>query len=314
MRIAIFGVGAVGGYFGGRLLQAGEDVSFVARGKTLEALQTRGLRLTSPLGDFDRPTLQATDHPATVGVVDLVVVGVKAWQVRDAAEALRPMVGQTTAVLPLQNGVEASSDLAAVLGPRPVLGGVCRIISRVDEPGRVVHVGATPSIELGELDDSRSERVEEIAGVLSQAGVKVRISEDIHAALWEKLTFLATLSGVGAVTRSPVGVLREIPETRQMIERAMREIVAVAAAQGVHLPADTVDKALGFIDALPPDATASMQRDIVAGRPSELEAQSGAIVRLGREAGVAMPVHEFLYAGLLPMERAARASATGSTG
>ncbi len=306
MKIAVFGAGAIGGYFGGRLSAAGEDVTFIARGKTLEALRTHGLRLTSAAGDLHLPSPQATDDPAMIGKVDLVVVGVKTWQVREAAVAMKPLIGDGTAVLPLQNGVEASPDLAAVLGPKPVLGGTCRVISRVEEPAHIVHTGTFASVELGELDDSRSERIEAIASALSGAGVTTRVSDDIHVALWAKFLFLATTSGLGAVTRAPIGVLRKIPETRRMLDRGMREIAAVAVARGVRLPADEADKALVFIDGLPPEGTASMQRDIMDGRPSELEAQNGAVVRLGREAGVEAPVHEFLYASLLPMERAAR--------
>ena len=308
MRIAVIGAGAVGGYFGGCLARAGERVVFVARGATLAALRSRGLRVESPLGDFEL-AITATDDCGGIGAVDLVLVGVKAWQVPAAAEAIRPMVGEGTAVLPLQNGVEARSQLAAVLGRRPVLDGLCKIICRVEEPGHVVHVGATPTIELGEADNSRSHRVEEIRDVLAGAGIEARVSQDIRAAVWGKFQFLASVSGVGAVTRSPIGVLREIPETRAMLEEAMAEIKAVAGTLGVALPADSGAKALGFIDSLPPEGTASMQRDVMEGRPSELEFLSGAVVRLGRRAGVATPVHGFLYASLLPMERKAREAA-----
>lgn len=305
MRIAVIGAGAVGGYFGGCLARAGEQVLFIARGRTLAALRDRGLKVTSPLGDFALP-VEATDGATDASPVDLVLIGVKAWQVRDAARAIRPLVDERTAVLPLQNGVEASSQLADVLGTDPVLDGLCKIISRVEEPGHVVHVGATPFIELGEPDDTPSDRVQRIRDVLEGAGIKARVSPDIRAAVWEKLQFLASVSAVGAVTRAPIGVLREIPETRRLLERAMDEIGRVARAHGVALPTNTVEKAMGFVDGLPPEATASMQRDVMDGRPSELEAQSGAVVRLGLDVGVETPAHAFLYASLLPMEKAAR--------
>jgi len=306
MRIAVFGTGGVGGYFGGRLAQAGEDVVFIARGEHLRALRTHGLRVESLKGDFIVQPAQAAEDPAEVGVVDAVLVGVKAWQVTEAADRLRPLVGPETFVVPLQNGVEAPAELSAVLGSGHVLGGLCSIISFVAGPGHVRHVGAEPSIAFGEQDNRRSERAERLRQAFARAEVTVGIPRDIHVAMWEKFLFIASWGGVGAVTRAPVGVVRGLPETRQMMEEAMREILHVGQAREVGLSDESMRKGIAFVDGLQPGATASMQRDIMEGRPSELEAQNGAVVRLGRAAGIPTPVHVFIYRSLLPSKLRAR--------
>ena len=306
MRIAVFGTGAVGGYFGARLAQAGAEVAFIARGEQLRALQDRGLRVDSPKGDFVLRPVQTTDDPAQVGVVDAVLVGVKAWQVTEAAQAMRPLVGPETFVVPLQNGVEAPDQLAAVLGAEHVLGGLCRVVSSVVEPGYIRHVGLEPYVAFGELDNHTTERAERLRQAFVRAGVAVEIPPDIQAALWEKFLFIASFSGVGAVTRAPAGVLRSMPETRRMLEQAMREVLAVARAREIALPEEVIRRTVALVDSLPAGGTASMQRDIMAGRPSELETQNGAVVRLGQEAGVATPLHTFIYHSLLPLELQAR--------
>jgi 2-dehydropantoate 2-reductase len=310
MRIAVFGTGGVGGYFGGRLAQTGEDVVFIARGEHLRALRTHGLRVESLKGDFIVQPAQAAEDPAEVGVVDAVLVGVKAWQVTEAADRLRPLVGPETFVVPLQNGVEAPAELAAVLGSEHVLGGLCSIISFIAGPGHVRHVGAEPSIAFGEQDNRRSERAERLRQAFARAEVTVEIPRDIHVAMWEKFLFIASWGGVGAVTRAPVGVVRGLPETREMMEQAMREILHVGKAREVGLSDESMRKGIAFVDGLQPGATASMQRDIMEGRPSELEAQNGAVVRLGRAAGIPTPVHAFIYRSLLPSELRARGQLT----
>jgi 2-dehydropantoate 2-reductase len=306
MRIAVFGAGAVGGYFGGRLAEAGEEVVFLARGEHLQALRDRGLRVESIKGDFLLQPVQATDDPAQVGTVDVVLVGVKAWQVAEAAQAMQPLIGSETFVVPLQNGVEAPGQLAAALGAEHVLGGLCKIISSRVGPGHIHHTGIEPYVAFGELDNRPSERAERLRQAFERAAVVTEIPSDIHVAMWEKFLFIVSFSGVGAVTRAPVGVLRSLPETRAMLEGAMEEVLAVAQAQGIALPQEAVPRTMAFIDGLPPGGTTSMQRDIMAGRPSELEAQNGAVVRLGREAGVATPLHAFIYASLLPLEQRAQ--------
>ncbi len=306
MRIAVFGTGAVGGYFGGRLAQAGEDVVFIARGNQLRALLEQGLRVQSLKGDFLLESVQATDDPAQAGVVDVVLAGVKAWQVTEAAQAMGPLIGPQTFVVPLQNGVEATDQLAAVLGAEHVLGGLCRIVSSVVAPAHIQHAGLEPYVAFGELDDRPSERAERLRQAFAQAGVTAEIPFNIRAAVWGKFLFIASFSGVGAVTRAPAGVLRGLPETRRMLEQAMREVLVVARAHAVSLLEESVDQTMALIDGLPAGATASMQRDIMAGRPSELESQNGAVVRLGQGVGVATPLHTFIYHSLLPAELRAR--------
>jgi 2-dehydropantoate 2-reductase len=307
MRIAIFGSGGVGGYFGGRLAQAGEDVIFIARGEHLQAIRQNGLRVDSTLGDFVISPAQAADSPAEVGVVDVVLVAVKSWQVPETAEAMKPMVGPETIILPLENGVDAPDQLAAVLGVEHVLGGLCRISVFIAAPGHIKHVAIQPHIAFGELNGRPSERVEVLRQAFARAqGMAVAVPLDIRAALWEKFLFIAAISGVGAVTRQPAGILRCVPQTREMLLRAMEEIEALAKVHEITMSPDIIQRTMGFIDNMPPATIASMQRDILEGRPSELEAQNGAVVRLGREAGVSTPTHEFIYASLLPGELKAR--------
>ena len=309
MRIAIFGTGGVGGYFGGRLAQAGEDVTFLARGAMLEALRTRGLRVDSIKGDFTLDRVVATDDPSSVGAVDAVLVCVKAWQVPEAAAAMRPMMGPDTIAIPLENGLEAPEQLAAALGREHAGGGLCGIVSFVVAPGHIRHAGIDPFVNFGELDNTRSQRLERLLDAFTRAGVTADIPQDIHRSMWTKLLFIAVLSGVGSVTRVPAGVWRTMPEPRALAEGAGREISSVAAARGITLAPDVVERVLERMDALPADSTASMQRDVLEGKPSELDAQLGAVVRLGRAAGVPTPIFDTLYAALLPQERLARGEA-----
>jgi len=306
MRIAVFGVGGAGGYFGAKLARAGEDVTFIARGEHLEAIRRAGLTVETPGGEIVIRPARATDEPAQLGAVDAVLVGVKAWQVLEAAHAIRPLIGPDTFALPLQNGVEAASQLESVLGPDHVVGGLCGTLSWKVGPGRIRSIGAVHFVKLGERDDRASARTERLRGAFERAGVKAEIPSDIRRALWEKFLFVVSLGGVGAVTRAPVGVLRTLPETRAMLKRCMEEIRALALSRPVPLADSVVADTLAFVDSLDPDGTTSLQRDIVQGRPSELEAWNGAVVRLGREAGVATPLHQFLYESLLPQERMAR--------
>jgi 2-dehydropantoate 2-reductase len=297
----------VGGYFGGRLAQAGEPVAFVARGAHLEAIRREGLRVESVAGDFRVAPAEAGDDPSALGVFDVAILGVKAWQVPEAALALRTMLRADGVALPLQNGVEASGQLAAVLGAERVLGGLCRIMSYVVGPGHVRHAGVPPSIAFGELDGRRSERAERLRAAFERCqGLSVSVPPDIRVAIWEKFLFIAPFSGVGAVTRMPAGELLGAPETRRMLEDAVQEVFDLARACGVALRGDSVERTMRFADALPGDATASMQRDILEGRPSELEAQTGAVVRLAAKVGLPVPVNRRIYARLLPSERRAR--------
>ncbi len=308
MRIAIFGTGGVGGYFGGRLAQAGKRVVFIARGEHLQALRHDGLHVESLAGDFVVQPVEATDHPEAVGQVDAVLVCVKSWQVPAAARAMLPLLARESIVVPLGNGVEAAGELAVAVGRERVLGGLCRLVSYRLGPGRIRHAGMEPQIEFGELDGRPSQRVAALRAAFDGiTGVRVVIPADIRAAIWEKFLFIAPFSGVGALTRMPAGALRQEPEALDLMCAAMHEIESLARAQGVTLAAGVVERAMALVDALPQDATASMQRDLMAGRPSELEAQNGAVVRLAGAAGVLVPVNERIYQELLPLERRARA-------
>ncbi len=307
MRIAVFGVGGIGGYFGARLAQAGDEVVLIARGAHLRAIQKYGLFVESPAGEFHITPSIATDRPKAVGIVDVVLLGVKAWDVHAAAEAIRPMVGATTGVLTLQNGVEAPTEVAEVLGAKHVIVGLAGVRSLIAGPGRLRHVGGiNPNLIMGEIDNRPSERVEHLRAAFAKVKVTVDLSKDIQASLWGKFVGAAALGGVGAVVHVPIGVWRQIPQVRDMVERAAQEVVAVALARGVQPPEGIMDQVKGAIDAFPPAYMASLHEEIVGGRPSELEYWNGTVVRLGREAGVATPLNEFIYHSLLPQERQAR--------
>jgi 2-dehydropantoate 2-reductase len=227
--------------------------------------------------------------------------------VRDVAATLKPLLRPEGAVLTLQNGVDAPDEVAQSCGRDRVIAGLCRLMSYVASPGVIRHAGVRPRIEFGELSGGASARVEALRSALAAcAGVVASVPSDVQVALWDKFLFIAPFSAVGAVTRKPAGVWRNVPETRAMLEAAMREVVDLARARSVALPYEAIPRTLGFVDKLPDDATASMQRDLLDGKPSELEAQTGAIVRLAAQAGIPVPVNAFLYASLLPSERQAR--------
>lgn len=312
MRITVVGAGAVGSVFGGLLAHAGEDVSFLARGQSLEAIRSRGLRVLGPFGVREtRPlTSDAVTEIAARGPADAILVAVKAWQVNEVASSLRPLVGEDTVVVPLQNGVEAAGRLAAALGERPVVGGLCQLFAWMEGPGVARTTGSPLRITVGERRGGSSPRLERLAAVLRKAQIEAIIADDVEAALWEKLLFVEPFGSVGAVTRSPVGALRSVAESRALLASAVAEIVDVARAHGVRMTEDAASRTLARLDELPAEATASMQRDIAGGRASELEDQTGAVVRLGGACGVETPAHRFLLAALLPQERAARRART----
>ena len=309
MRIAVYGSGAVGGYFGGRLAQSGADVVFIARGEHLAAIRAQGLRLTSTKGDATIAPAEATSDPAGAGPVDLVLVGVKAWQVPEAARAMQPLIGSGTMVLPLQNGIEAPRQLGEVIGPAHVLGGYCRLLAHVAGPGHIRHIGGEPFVGYGEMDGRASDRMRALGAAFARApGLASAPEPDIRAAMWTKFMFIAATSAVGALTDTTFGQMRSRPDTRRLLEAALTEAFEVALADGVGLPPDSVPATLAFVDTLPEEGTTSMHRDIAAGRPSELEAQAGAVVRLGERLGVAVPTHHRAYETLSPRERDARAA------
>lgn len=292
---------------GARLAEAGEDVVLIARGEHLRAIRERGLRLESIAGDAVIHSARAAEDPSEVGPVDAVIVATKTWQLPDAAAAMGPLVGSGTVVVPVLNGVEAADVVARAVGRDHVVGGLCGMISFIAGPGLVRHTGADPWIAFGEFDGSITDRVRRLEEALGRCrALRVEVTDQIQVALWEKFMFITATGGIGAATRSPMGAFRSVPRTRAMLEAAMGEVVAVGRAHGVNLPDDAVARRLSFVDALEPHGTSSMQRDIAAGRRSELDEWNGAVVRLGTEAGVATPVHSFLYATLLVQELRAR--------
>ncbi len=307
MRIAVYGCGGVGGYFGGRLAQIGQDVTFIARGRTLQALKTSGLRVDSIAGDFHVVSVKATDNPKEVGIVDLVICAVKDWQVISAAKAMKPMIGQETLVMPLQNGVEAPSQLMQELPEENVLGGMCALIAFQASPGHIKHIGASPLVRFGHLDKRPNPNVNRIREIFSYcSGAKAEIPADINAVMWEKFLLITPWSGMGAVTRAPLGTLLANTETREMMRSCMQEIYAVAKARNIDLPENIVETTMATLEGFPKHSTASMQRDIIDGKPSELDAQCGSVVRLAQDSGVEVPVNEFLLTCLSPQELRAR--------
>jgi 2-dehydropantoate 2-reductase len=309
MRIAVVGAGGVGGLIAGLLARAGNDVALVARGAHLAAIRGQGLHVESPRGTFTATGLQASDDPGQLAPADAVLVAVKGWQVPEVAPRLAPLLGERGFAVPLENGVESAGHLARVLGDDRVVGGLCHMLSWIEAPGRVHHVGELLRVTLGERRGGSSSRVEALGETLRGAGIDVQVADDVEAATWEKFLFIEPFGAVGAVTRAPIGVVRALAETRRLLATAMGEVGALGRARGVRLAGDAEARALELIDRLPADGTASMQRDVQAGRASELHDQTGAVVRLARESAVPVPVHEALYAALLPQEQAARRAA-----
>lgn len=305
MKFAMVGSGAVGSYFGAQLLQAGHAVTFVARGQHLRTLREQGLTLRHDDAETRLPVI-ATDDLTGIGAVDYALIGVKAWQVEAIAPQLPALQGAETQFLTLQNGVEAPELVAQFVGAAATLGGLVRGFFELEAPGVIRHVGVQPAIIFGQPGGQRAPAAERLLHTLNDASIHAELADDIDAALWEKFLMVTALSGVGTVTRSSIGEFRSYPPTWQMFTAVMEEIAAVARARGVALPADAIERTLRFVGTFPHEATTSMQRDIFNGQPSELEAQTGAVVRLGRAAGVTTPLNQYIYDSLILQERRAR--------
>lgn len=300
MRIAVVGAGGVGGAFGAALAKAGADVTFIARGAHLAAMKRDGLKVQSLRGDTHLAPTQATDNPAEIGVVDIVLFCVKLWDVESAGEAIKPLVGPDTAVIPLQNGIDAAERLLPILGPKAVMGGVAQISASIVAPGVIRQVGTFMRMVFGELDGSRSKRAEEFLALCQKAGFDATLSEQILTELWMKFILLATNAGITAATRQPIGRLREDSDIRPLMIAAFREVYDVGKARGIALPADAVEKTLAFMDHAPPAMKASMALDLERGNRLELPWLNGKVVELGRELGVTTPAHSMMYAVLKP--------------
>jgi 2-dehydropantoate 2-reductase len=299
MKIAIFGSGGVGGYFGGRLAASGADVAFIARGAHLEALRTRGLRVVSPKGDFHVPHVHAAETPGEIGAVDVVLFAVKMYDADVAAATLLPLVGRETVVIPFQNGVESVEILLRHLSPANVAGGVAYITAVITEPGVIRHT-VMDQVIFGEIQGGRSARLERLLEVCQRANFQARLSEDIKTDIWSKFVRLTAFSGMTSVTRSPVGIVREDPDLQAMAEAAWREGLEVARACGVPLPSTTLDEIRAMWTSMSPPAKSSMLEDLERGHRLELPWLSGAIVRLGEAHGVPTPVHRFIATVLKP--------------
>ena len=301
MRVAVMGSGGLGGFFGGLLARAGEDVTFIARGAHLEAIRASGLTVKSELvGEFSVPA-RATSDPAEIGPVDLVLFTVKTYDLDAAMEQIRPLVGPETIVLPLQNGVDVADRLAGVVGRESVLGGLTYIGSGIESPGVIAQrYSAGAMILFGELDGGTSPRTERLRATFERAGITTELLTDVRIALWEKYLTVCANGGVTALTRLPVGPIFACPETKALYRGVMEEVEAVARAKGVGLPPDCVDRAMTLVSKFAPWARASMANDLAAGRRLELEILNGTVVRLGREAEVPTPLNFAIYAALKP--------------
>jgi 2-dehydropantoate 2-reductase len=304
MKILVVGSGGVGGYFGGKLAKAGFDVTFVARGTHLRAMQTNGLTVKSILGDFEIPTVKATDHLGAIADCDLVILAVKAWQVSALALELKDVISRNAVILPLQNGVMAYEELRVHIPERNLLNGLCKIFSKIESPGVISHFGITPTILFGEMDNALSARVLRIKEILDSAGIYSEVPPDISAETWKKFIPIC-VSGLLAITKTTYGELRENSETRQMMIGLLNEIYNLSQKIGIEIEPGFVEKSVAVIDSYPYETTSSLTRDVWEGKPSEIEYQNGTVVRLGRKYGVDTPINLFVYSCILPMERKA---------
>jgi 2-dehydropantoate 2-reductase len=300
MRIAVVGAGGVGGGFGAALARAGADVTFIARGAHLAAMKDKGLRIEGGRGETHLVPTQATDDPKMVGPVDFVLFCVKLWDVESAGEHIRPLVGPDTAVIPLQNGIDAPERLVPILGPRAVMGGVAQISASIVEPGVIRQVGTFMRMLFGELDGRRSARGEALLAMCSKAGFDVVLSDQIVTELWMKFILLATNASLLALVRQPIGKVRDDPDLKQQWVAAYSEVIAVGKARGVTLPADALERMLAFNDSAPPAMKPSMALDLERGNRIELPWLGGKVVELGRQLGVPTPSHALMYAALKP--------------
>ena len=307
MRIAVIGAGGVGGGFGAALAKAGADVTFVARGAHLAAMRANGLRVEGDRGDTLIQPVQATDDPATIGHADVVLFCVKLWDVETAGEAIRPLVGPDTAVIPLQNGIDSGDRLAAILGERAIMGGTVAISATIGAPGLIRQTGKFMSMAFGERAGGPSPRGERLLSLCETAGFDVMLSPDIQVPIWEKFILLTAMSGGTAVTRLPVGKLRDDPDVFALFEALMRETEAVGRARGVNLPADVVESRIAMIRSQPPGVMASMAVDLLRGNRLELPWLAGKVVALGREYGIPTPANAAIFAALKPYANGAPA-------
>jgi 2-dehydropantoate 2-reductase len=300
MRIAVVGAGGVGGGFGAALAKAGGDVTFIARGAHLAAMKSAGLKVGGPRGDIHLVPTQATDNPASLGTVDIVLFCVKLWDVESAGEKIKPLVGAGTAVIPLQNGVDAHERLIPILGKNAVMGGVAQISASIVAPGVIAQVGTFMRMVFGELDGRRSQRGEDFLALCLKAGFEATLSEQILTDLWMKFILLASNAGMMALSRQPIGALRDDPDLRPIFVAAYQETIDVGRARGVALPADALARIVELTRHFPPAMKASMALDLDRGNRLEVPWLSGKVAELGRQLGIPTPTHNMVYAMLKP--------------
>ena len=303
MHIVFYGAGGIGGYFGARLLAAGERVSFVARGRHAQAMREHGLRVKSPLGDVQVAVPSISDDPATLPAADVVVFAVKMPDAEAAAARLVPLMKPSTVVLPLQNGVEIVDVLTAQLGAAPVALGAAYIPAKICEPGVIEHAGGFASLRFGALQPAQRPVLEAFGAACQRAKVQIDLVDDMRRVMWEKFVFLVGMSSLTALTRLPIAVTRTDPELRRLLQQVMDETTALARAEGVALPDDFVAKQLTVIDGLPPAAKASMANDLDNGRALELPWLAGAVVRRSERVGLNASANRFVAAALGPYAR-----------
>jgi len=305
MRIAVVGAGGVGGYFGGRLASTGTDVAFIARGAHLAAMRANGLRNQSPKGDVHVPRVTATDDPAEIGPVDVVMFTVKLYDADQALRLLPPLLGASTVVIPFQNGVDAVDLVRRAVGRERTAGGTCYVSAVIAEPGVIKHT-AMDHLIFGELDGTRSQRLECLREACARTNFQTTLSADIAVDIWTKFTRLSVLSGLTTVARSPLGVIVGDPDLFAMLKTAVGEALAVAHAKGIHVPGNMVDDVARAYQALPPQTKSSMLEDLERGRRLELPWLSGAVARIGAEVGVPTPIHSFIATVLKPFVNGTR--------
>jgi 2-dehydropantoate 2-reductase len=300
MGMAVIGAGGTGGYFGGLLARAGEDVTFIARGAHLEALRARGLTLESRLaGTFTVP-VQATDDPSEVGPVDLILFCVKTYDTDTAAESIRPLIRPDTVLLSLQNGIDNEERIARVAGHASGIGAVAYVTSTIKAPGVVAQTSGPGKIIFGELSGGESARTERLRDLLQGAGITAEVHPDIRVVLWQKFLFICAFSGVTAVTRLPIGAILADYATRTLFRGTSEEVEAIVRAGGIDLPADCVEQAMATAAAAEPWAHGSLYHDLAGGRRLELESLNGEVVRRGGAHGVSTPLNFAIYAALRP--------------
>jgi 2-dehydropantoate 2-reductase len=300
MRIAVFGTGGVGGYFGAKLARGGNDVAFVARGAHLAAMRANGLRVESAGGDIELPKAVVTDDPSSLAPVDAVLFCVKLWDVEEAARQVVPLLAGGGVVIPFQNGIDSPDVLRRIVGDSHVLGGVAYIAATIRAPGVIAHTGSMARLRVGAFGDHLADRAQAFVHACTSAGIDAEFAGDIGRAIWEKFVFLTALSGVTALSRQPVGGVRSDPDLRVAFEAAMKETVALARARSVALADDFLPRRMRALDGLPAEMRSSMQNDLLAGRRLEAPWLCGRVAGLATQAGIDAPVNATIYAGLKP--------------